>query len=63
MGDYEDPLDLLDDDGDGIIEMCLLEEEGKLKKDKGHKNSGCCIFFLIFASSALISIWGIAQFI
>jgi hypothetical protein len=26
MEDYDDPLDLLDDDGDGVVEMCLHEE-------------------------------------
>jgi len=47
MEDFDDPLDLLDDDGDGVVEICLLEEEEKLKKTRGNKNSGCCI--LLFA--------------
>ena len=32
MNDSEDPLDLLDDDGDGVVEMCLLDEEEKREK-------------------------------
>ena len=34
MNDFDDPLDLLDDDGDGVIEMCLLEKEEKQTKRK-----------------------------
>ena len=39
MKDFdEDPLDLLDDDGDGVIEMCLFfDEDNKTSKvEKGH---------------------------
>ena len=32
MQDFEDPLDLLEDDGDGVIEMSILEEEEKQSK-------------------------------
>ena len=32
MEDFDDQLDLLDDDGDGVIEMCLVEEEEERKK-------------------------------
>jgi len=46
MSDFDDPLDLLDDDGDGVVEMCLIEEENR-KKGGTNKNSGCCI--LLFA--------------
>lgn len=55
MDEYEDPLDLLDDDGDGVIEMCLLEEE-KTKKGNGRQNTGCCIAFLPVVMS-LITSW------
>ena len=54
MNDFEDPLDLLDDDGNGVVEVCLLEEE---EKGKGNNNSGCCVMFLALGSSALLSIW------
>lgn len=56
MTEHEDPLDLLDDEGDGVIEMCLLEEEEKLKKGGGNKNTGCCIAFLPIVLS-LLSSW------
>lgn len=29
MSEQEDPLDLLHDDGDAVIEMCLFDEEEK----------------------------------
>jgi hypothetical protein len=63
MNDFEDPLDLLNDDGDGVIEMSILEEEEKHKKGGGNNNSGCCIIFLALGSSALLSIWGITKLI
>lgn len=64
MDDYDDPLDLLNDDGDGVIEMCLLEEEeNKQKGNNNPKNTGCCIVLLAFGTSTLVTFWGIAQFI
>ena len=62
MEDLDDPLDLLNDDGDGVIEMSILEEEEKLKKG-GYNKSGCCIIFLALGSSTLLSIWGITKLI
>jgi hypothetical protein len=32
MNDTEDPLDLLSDDGDGVVEMSLLEELEKRRE-------------------------------
>lgn len=61
MDEFEDPLDLLGDDGDGVIEMCLLEEEKKREKGSGNKNSGCCIIFLALGSPSVLSIWGIIK--
>ena len=55
MTEHEDPLDLLDDDGDGVIEMCLLEEEENKKKDNSNKNSGCCVAFFLIGISLLTS--------
>ena len=55
MTEHEDPLDLLDDDGDGVIEMCLLEEEEKLRKGEGNKNIGCCVAFFLIGISMLTS--------
>ena len=64
MEDYDDPLDLLDDDGDGVIEMCLLEEEEKLKKSgRPGKNSGCCVVFLLLGSSLILAGWCMNQLI
>lgn len=41
MGDSDkDPLDLLDDDGDGVIEMCLFFDEDKKNKQGGERPSG-----------------------
>ena len=31
MEDFDDPLDLLDDDGDGVVEVSLFEEVEKFK--------------------------------
>ncbi len=54
MGDPDkDPLDLLDDDGDGAIEMCLLFDEDEKNKQSGGRppgNSGCCIVLGVGAS-------------
>jgi hypothetical protein len=57
MDDLEDPLDLLNDDGDGVVEMCLLGEEEELKKKGMSGNSGCCLVFLIICSSLAIAGW------
>ena len=45
----EDPLDLLEDDGDGVIEMGLfLDEDTKEQSGSGSpQNSGCCVVLLI----------------
>jgi len=56
MDDFdEDPLDLFDDDGDGVIEMSLLfGEDSKNNKQSGLKaprNTGCCMLFLITGTS------------
>ena len=62
MQDYDDPLDLLDDDGDGVIEISLLEEEEILKKG-GSNKSGCCVVFLMLSSSLLVAGWCVSQVI
>jgi hypothetical protein len=46
MEDFEDQLDLLNDDGDGVVEISLLEEEEKGKKGGSNNKSGCCVVFL-----------------
>lgn len=58
----EDPLDLLEDDGDGVTEMALFfdddKEIGHNKASRG--NSGCSIAFL-FLTTTFVSA-GIAIF-
>ena len=51
MYDFDDELDLLDDDGDGVIEMCLLDEESSEKGSKPPDKSGCCVAFFLIGSS------------
>jgi hypothetical protein len=57
MEDFEDQLDLLEDDGDGVIEISLLEEEEKHKKGGSNNKSGCCVVFLMLSSSLIIAVW------
>ena len=61
MKDFDDPLDLLNDDGDGVVEMSFLEEEEKSPKDGRRKNSGCCVVFLVLSSSLILSKWYVIQ--
>jgi hypothetical protein len=64
MQDFEDPLDLLEDDGDGVIEMSILEEEEKQSKKGGsNNNSSCCVVFLILSSSMIIAGWCVIQIV
>ena len=60
MENHEDPLDLLGDDGDGVIEMCLLDEEEKHAKGSNNNNSGCCLLLSAGILTAF-SIWGLTQ--
>ncbi|MDH3331911.1 MAG: hypothetical protein WBD61_09995 [Desulfobulbales bacterium] len=63
MKDFDDPLDLLDDDGDGVVEMSILEEEEKSLKDGRRKNSGCCVVFLVLGSSLILAGWSVIQLV
>ncbi len=67
MEDFdEDPLDLLDDDGDGVNEMCLLFDENEKDKQSGNKpsgSSGCCVVLLCIGTSMLIVGWGAVKLI
>ncbi len=64
MNDFDDPLDLLDDDGDGVIEMAILEEEEKQSKKGGNKSSsGCCFVFLILSSSVIVVGWCVSRLV
>lgn len=56
--DFDDELDLLEDDGDGVVEVILMEEE---RKKGANNNSGCCIVFLAIGSSVMFSLWCISN--
>jgi len=60
----KDPLDLFEDDGDGVNEMGLLFDEKEENKQDGHKpsgSSGCCVVFLTVSASLLMAGWGIIE--
>ncbi len=67
MEDFdEDPLDLLEDDGDGVIEMGLFFDEDEKDKQSGNKppgGGGCCVVLLGMGTSILMAGWGIAKWI
>ncbi len=67
MRDFdEDPLDLFDDDGDGVIEMCTLFNDEKSSGGGGQRpsgNSGCCIVLMAMGAAALMAGWGLTNFI
>ena len=56
MKDFDDPLDLLDDDGDGVVEISLMEEE-KGTKDGRNNKSGCCVVLLLLGSLVTLTGW------
>lgn len=51
----EDPLDLLEDDGDGVNGMCLLfgEDEKKQNSQKSTQETGCSVVLLCIGSAAV----------
>jgi hypothetical protein len=57
MKDSDDPLELLNDDGDGVVEMSLLEEEEKSKTSGSGNKSGCSVVLLLLDSSLIITEW------
>ena len=65
MNDFdEDPLDLFDDDGDGVVEMCVLFDDDGKNKPTGSKppsNSRCCVTLLMFGGAASAMTWGITK--
>ncbi len=67
MEDFdEDPLDLLEDDGDHLNEMGLFFDEDEKNKQSGNKppgGGGCCIVFLAIGTSLGTAAWGIAKWI
>lgn len=51
----EDPLDLLEDDGDGVNEMCLFfdEDEKKQNSQKSPQGTGCSVILLFMGTGAV----------
>ena len=45
--DSNDPLDLLNDDGDGIIEMCTILDEDDKQKPSGPNSPGCMVLLAL----------------
>ena len=60
MDDFdEDPLDLLEDDGDGVIETTLLLDEDAENQQQPAKNSGCAVVLMVLTSSLLSAGFGL----
>ncbi len=56
MGHDEDPLDLLEDDGDGVNEMCLFfDKESEKDNPKGPPQKAGCGFVLLLVGASIIS--------
>ena len=67
MDDFdEDPLDLLDDDSDGVVEMPLFfDEEHRETPGEGKppERSGCCFALFCVGVSLATAGWGITKLI
>jgi hypothetical protein len=56
MSHDEDPLDLLEDDGDGVIEMCLFfDKESEKDNPKGPPQKAGCGFVLLLMGASVIT--------
>jgi len=56
MDEFEDdPLDLLEDDGDGVIETILLLDEDEKKTDQ--LKTGCSVLLLAAGSMVGVGWW------
>ncbi len=57
MSHDEDPLDLLEDDGDGVNEMCLFfDEDSKEENSKRPpQKTGCGVVLLLMGASVITS--------
>jgi hypothetical protein len=68
MGFEEDPLDLIDNDADEAVEMCLFFDEDDKKKQTGSNlpsssSSGCCVIFLVVGALTAMTVWGSNYFL
>lgn len=60
MDDFEeDPLDLLEDDGDGVIETILMEEE----EEPIQQRTGCAVFLVGLGASFGAGWWIINSYL
>ncbi|MEE4314396.1 MAG: hypothetical protein V2J11_07840 [Desulfofustis sp.] len=60
MDDFdEDPLDLLEDDGDGVNETILLFDKDAENQQPPVKNRGCAVVLMILTSSLLSAGFGL----
>ncbi len=56
MSHDEDHLDLLEDDGDGVIEMCLFfDKESEKDNPRGPPQKAGCGFVLLLMGASVIS--------
>lgn len=52
MSKDDDPLDLLEDDGDGVIEtITLFDEDGQSQDHRAPKTGGCCVSLMLTGST------------
>ncbi len=61
MSHDEDPLDLFDDDGDGVIETILLLDEEEEKQVEARTGCGMLLFGIV--STLAGAVWGISEII
>jgi len=59
----EDPLDLFEDDCDGVIEMGLFFDKDKQSEKKPPGGGGCCVVLLGMGTSILMVGLGIMKLI
>lgn len=60
MDDFdEDPLDLLEDDDDGVNETILLFDKDAENQQPTIKNSGCTVVLMILTCSLLSAGFGL----
>ena len=64
MEDFEDdPLDLLEDDGDGVIETILLLDDEEEKEKPILERTGCAVLLIGVSSTVGAGWWCISKFL
>jgi len=61
----DDTLDLLDDDGDGVNEMCLFfdKEDDQQKSSKPPQRTGCGVVLLLMGASVISTGFFLGKFL